>query len=136
MAMDGDESLENLYRQMLVEIAAKILPDELATLKFQTKTIIPTRARENINNVLEFFEALEERDRLSPHKLADLRTWLQGACKGRVEVFKLIDSYERRRNHSVASPTTDATQSPKIREIKGKVFFFYMCSALCSLTAL
>ncbi|CAG5121212.1 unnamed protein product [Candidula unifasciata] len=95
------------HKQMIIKLGRLIKTDELNTLKFLCKDIIPAKLREKITTTEALFEALEERRKVLPGDQTFLRELLQDGLQGRVDVLEVVEEYER---GGLCSPDVDSVR--------------------------
>ncbi|BFZ17454.1 hypothetical protein BsWGS_20493 [Bradybaena similaris] len=105
MAMVLDES--HRFKHMIIKIGRLIKEDELKTLKFLCKDIIPTKFREKVSTTEALVELLEERGKVSPRDLTYLKQILQDGLHGRTDILQVVAEYEQR-----LGPSPDVDSAP------------------------
>lgn len=81
-------------RRMLVQLNNLIQPDELCSMKFLCKDIIPLRKREEIRNSIDLFNELEQRGKLKWDDVSFVGYLLRNACYGRTDVLDIFSTYK------------------------------------------
>ncbi|XP_005094212.1 uncharacterized protein LOC101861195 [Aplysia californica] len=82
------------YRVMLSKLDSMLRDDELNRLKSFCKDFIRARDRDQISQCVDLFEALEERNKLSPDNLEFLKMALSSSCGGRSDVLDHLQKFE------------------------------------------
>jgi len=84
------------YRVMLSNLDSILRDDDMIRLRSFCKDYIPARKRDSLNQGVELFEALEERNKLSQDNLSFLKEALGSCCAGRSDVIDLVKTYEEK----------------------------------------
>ena len=91
MASDFEQDSLSSYRKLLVDLSSDLSKKEVETLKLAGVDFIPRRMTENIATGLQFFDVLEQDERIGPQKLNPLQDMLKTV--GRVDLARKIQAF-------------------------------------------
>ena len=91
MASENEQDALSPYRKLLVDLSSGLSKKEVETLKFAGVDFIPRRMTENIATGLQFFDVLEQDERIGPRKLNLLQDMLKTV--GRVDLARKIQVF-------------------------------------------
>ena len=91
MASDFEQDSLSSYRKLLVDLSSDLSKKEVETLKLAGVDFIPRRMTENIATGLQFFDVLEQDERIGPQKLNLLQDMLKTV--GRVDLARKIQAF-------------------------------------------
>ena len=91
MASDYEQDCLSPYRKLLVDLSSGLSKKEVETLKLAGVDFIPRRMTENIATGLQFFDVLEQDERIGPQKLNLLQDMLKTV--GRVDLARKIQAF-------------------------------------------
>ena len=63
------EEIKQKFRRKLSDLASKLGSENLSSLKFLNRDIIPARPLENVTSAEDLFKELEQRCKIGPYKL-------------------------------------------------------------------